>query len=73
MENRINNIASSRRFLAVALAKQGRIEEARHQAALFAKFDPNWSAAKHTAKRAFKSQKDRAWWLDAYEKAGLPV
>jgi adenylate cyclase len=63
----------SGRLFAVALMKLGRIEEAHLQASLFLSSFPQWSAAGHTARRAFKSQKDRDWWRQAYVEAGLPA
>jgi adenylate cyclase len=67
------NYAVTRRFLAVAYAKLGRREESLRQAGLFMKFDPNWRASTAMAKRAFKFQKDRDWWREAYVEAGLPA
>jgi adenylate cyclase len=73
MGKTIEQNASSRRFLAVALAKLGRIEEAHHEAKLFVQLAPQWSSHGHTTKRAFKFQKDRDWWREAYLEAGLPA
>jgi TolB-like protein len=63
----------TRRFIAVANAKLGRREESLRQASLFMKFDPHWRASTAMAKRAFKFQKDRDWWREAYLEAGLPA
>jgi adenylate cyclase len=63
----------SGRLLAVALVKSGRLEEAHLQASLFLSSFPHWSAKVHTTKRAFKFQKDREWWREAYVEAGLPA
>jgi adenylate cyclase len=68
----IDKNGASRRFLAVALAKLGRTEDARNQASLFHELAPKWSAKAHTDKRAFKFEKDRDWWRQAYVEAGLP-
>lgn len=69
----IDQNSSSRRFLAVALAKLGRREEALQQSQLFTALSPLWSASEHIRKRAFKSQLDREWWQAAYVEAGLPA
>ena len=64
--------ASARRFLAVALAKLGRLAEAREQAKLFIENSPRWQADNFLKKRAYKFQDDRNWWREAYLAAGLP-
>jgi adenylate cyclase len=68
----VDQHGSSRRFLAVALAKLHRIEEAHEQANVFVQAFPQWRANGHTARRAFKHEKDRDWWRKAYIEAGLP-
>ncbi len=68
----IEQNGASRRFLAVALAKLGRVGEAHNQVRLFRELAPHWSAKAHTDKRAFKFEKDRDWWNRAYVEAGLP-
>jgi TolB-like protein len=64
---------SSGRLLAVALAKLGRREQARQQTDAFLECFPQWSATGHAARRAFKFEKDREWWREAYLQAGLPA
>jgi hypothetical protein len=63
---------ASRRILAAALARLGRIAEAREEAKLFLSTSPHWRISNWIESQPFRNPKDAQPWIDAYRLAGLP-
>jgi TolB-like protein len=64
--------SSSRRVLAVALWKLGRIEEARTEAKLFMATVPGARTSFWTSTRPFRRPEDLKFWAEAFKEVGLP-
>lgn len=64
--------SSSRRVLAVALWKLGRIEEARTEAKLFMATVPSARTSFWISTRPFRRPEDLKFWADAFKDVGLP-
>jgi TolB-like protein len=62
----------TRRILAAALARLGRVQEAREEARLFLSTSPHWRISKWVESQPFTNPKDAQAWIDAYRLAGLP-
>ncbi len=62
----------SRRILAVALALEGRDQEAKHEVRSYLANDSGWSFKRWIATRPFQKQADIEFWENAYRRAGLP-
>jgi len=62
----------SRRFLAAALALQGRIDEAHDEARLFMAANPHFSIRHWAETQPFRDLAMRDYFIEAYRKAGLP-
>jgi tetratricopeptide (TPR) repeat protein len=65
-------LSGSQRILAAALARLGRIEEARREAGAFLASNPNFSIAQWARTQPFRRQEDLQLFVDGYRKAGLP-
>ncbi len=64
--------SSSRRVLAVALSKLGRVEEARTEAKLFMATVPGARTQLWIKTRPFRRPEDLKFWEDAFREVGLP-
>jgi TolB-like protein len=59
-------------YMAVALQRLGRTDEAAVQARTFIELTPDWRAGDYVSKRGFRDQSDADWWLAAFRETGLP-
>jgi TolB-like protein len=59
-------------YVAVALQRLGRTDEAAVQARAFIELTPDWRAGDYVNKRGFRDQSEADWWMAAFREAGLP-
>jgi TolB-like protein/class 3 adenylate cyclase/cytochrome c-type biogenesis protein CcmH/NrfG len=64
--------SGSRRTLAAALARLGRLDEARQEAKLFMASNPNFTISAWVASHPFPDDATRQHFVDGYKMAGLP-
>jgi hypothetical protein len=62
----------SRRTLAASLAQLGRLDEARHEAAMFMANNPHFTIRNWVESQAFRDEAACQHFVDGYRKAGLP-
>jgi tetratricopeptide (TPR) repeat protein len=62
----------SQRVLAASLARLGRLDQAREEAAEFSSNYPGFSAARWGRMHPFRSEVDREHFVEGYTRAGLP-
>jgi TolB-like protein len=61
-----------RPYMAVALHRLGRADEAAAQIRIFLELTPDWQAGDYVNKRGFRDQGEADWWMAAFCEAGLP-
>jgi TolB-like protein len=61
-----------RPYMAVALQRLGRTDEAAVQTRAFMELTPDWRAGDYVNKRGFRDQSEADWWMAAFRETGLP-
>jgi TolB-like protein len=61
-----------RLYVAVALQRLGRTNEAAVQTRAFIELAPDWRAGDYVSKRGFRDQSEADWWTVAFRETGLP-
>jgi TolB-like protein len=59
-------------YMAVALQRLGRTDEAEAQTRAFMELTPDWRAGDYVNKRGFRDQSEADWWMTAFRETGLP-
>ena len=72
LRNEATYRTGSRRILAASLAQLRRMDEARHEAALFMASNPLFTISSWAAVQPFCDEEMRKHFVNGYRKAGLP-
>jgi tetratricopeptide (TPR) repeat protein len=70
---RMSSAGTARRILAASLAQLGEIEDARVEAQIFLKENPQFSASAWGRTQPFRREADGEHFVEGYLKAGLPA